>query len=382
MHRAVCNGGFAFVMAFILYLLSHLIFCFIRRPSHPPHPAGESCCNHIIILARMSNSNPTSSDNQSNLESTLIPGTLHRLCHGLPIRELQLTIDESTACEAQLEQEIALLEKALLQQQQKQDEENEEDSDAVNAILESPLTPLHQYWTASALLGRLRHELALPSLDPLILSAKANANNSSSSGSRPSSTTNSAVTEEQALQQLAKSYNSSNNSLSSETLLAVWKKISSNRAAAVFRRAVKPEEAPGYKERIQFPMDLGLIRKRIVAGNIRTFADLHGAVALIAHNCVKYNGRESDYGRVAVDFEAMADHVILQAVQQQAANVAAGGGGAATSVATAATTTTTTNSTTDAPTPASATQPAAAAAAKGSKAKASNGASKATTQKV
>jgi len=64
-------------------------------------------------------------------------------------------------------------------------------------------------------------------------------------------------------------------------------------------------------------MDLGLIRKRIVARNIQTLADLHGAVALISHNCVKYNGRESDYGRVAVEFEAMADHVILQAVNQQ-----------------------------------------------------------------
>jgi Bromodomain len=58
----------------------------------------------------------------------------------------------------------------------------------------------------------------------------------------------------------------------------------------VFKRPVRSEDAPGYTERIVFPMELSLIRKRIVANNIQTFADLHGALGLISHNCVKYNG--------------------------------------------------------------------------------------------
>ena len=49
--------------------------------------------------------------------------------------------------------------------------------------------------------------------------------------------------------------------------------------------------APGYKERILFPLDLSLLRKMIVARMIKSFASLHQRVALICHNCVKFNGR-------------------------------------------------------------------------------------------
>jgi hypothetical protein len=101
-----------------------------------------------------------------------------------------------------------------------------------------------------------------------------------------------------------------------DTLLTVWKKIFSNRFAWVFKKPVRDEEAPGYSERIAFPMDLSLVRKRIVVKNIQSFRELHESIALIAHNCVKYNGRETDYGKVARDFEVMADQMILQAVSQ------------------------------------------------------------------
>ena len=46
----------------------------------------------------------------------------------------------------------------------------------------------------------------------------------------------------------------------------------------------------------------------------------------LAHTCtclLPHVGRETDYGRVARDFEAMADSHILQAVRQSAAAVAA-----------------------------------------------------------
>jgi hypothetical protein len=87
-----------------------------------------------------------------------------------------------------------------------------------------------------------------------------------------------------------------------------------HRSSGVFKRPVKPEEAPGYSERIVFPMDLSMIRKLIVATQIVSYADLHQYIALISHNCVKYNGRESEYGRVAREFEQAADEIINQAV--------------------------------------------------------------------
>jgi len=189
-------------------------------------------------------------------KDSLVQDALHRLCHGLPVRELTLMVEESTACEEQLLTEIDLLERALQDEEaaaaaesNKQESGTKQDTMAssVDAMLGSPLTPLHQYWTASALLGRLRNELALPSLlDPQFLPPPPAA--ATKSSSRPSSTTNSAVSEEQALQGLSKQGGDMANiygkqTLPAQTLLAVWKKISSNRAAGVFRRAVKPEEA-------------------------------------------------------------------------------------------------------------------------------------------
>ena len=74
-------------------------------------------------------------------------------------------------------------------------------------------------------------------------------------------------------------------------LLACWKRISNHRSAAVFRKPVNPKEAPGYADRIPFPIDLSLVRKMISGGHVVSFRDLHRRVGLICHNCVKYNGR-------------------------------------------------------------------------------------------
>ena len=69
-------------------------------------------------------------------------------------------------------------------------------------------------------------------------------------------------------------------------------------------------------------MDLNLIRKKIAARMIKSYAELHQHIGLIAHNCMKYNGRESDYGVVTRDFEANADDFIQQAVASASAMVA------------------------------------------------------------
>lgn len=97
-------------------------------------------------------------------------------------------------------------------------------------------------------------------------------------------------------------------------LLTIWKRISNHRTATVFRRPVSSKDAPTYHERIQFPMDLSLIKKMILAQIISSYADLHFSIGLICHNCVKFNGRESDYGQITREFEAYVDDALLGVV--------------------------------------------------------------------
>lgn len=225
-------------------------------------------------------------DEEAN--TRLVESTLFRLTQGLPKRELRLMVQEANECETQLLEDIRILEKSLEGGGVAKNEDCNSET-TLSIILESPLTPLDRYWTASALLGRLRQEIALPSLLSAKCTSNANKNNKASAAPQ------SAVNDEKLNWELttltiplAKAY--SREIIPVTTLLAVWKKNSSNRAASVFKRPVRSEEAPGYTERILFPMDLSLIRKRIVANNIQTYSDLHAALGLISHNCVKYNG--------------------------------------------------------------------------------------------
>ena len=101
-----------------------------------------------------------------------------------------------------------------------------------------------------------------------------------------------------------------------DKLLAVWKKLSTHRSSMVFRRPVNPKEAPGYTDRIRFPMDLSLIRKLIMSKHIQNYEGILKQVQLIAHNCVKYNGRESDYALVTREFESVATEYVWNAVMK------------------------------------------------------------------
>jgi hypothetical protein len=47
---------------------------------------------------------------------------------------------------------------------------------------------------------------------------------------------------------------------------------------------------------------------------INSYAELHRRIGLICHNCMKYNGRDSDYGVVTREFEANAEEFIIHAV--------------------------------------------------------------------
>jgi len=102
-----------------------------------------------------------------------------------------------------------------------------------------------------------------------------------------------------------------------DKLLFLWKKLSTHRSSLVFRRPVNPKEAPGYTDRIRFPMDLSMIKKLIVSRNIKNYYGILQRVHLIAHNCVKYNGRESDYALVTREFESVATEYIWNAVMRE-----------------------------------------------------------------
>ena len=57
-------------------------------------------------------------------------------------------------------------------------------------------------------------------------------------------------------------------------------------------------------------MDLSLIRKMIVSRMIKSYASLHQRIALICHNCVKFNGRESEYAILTREFEDYVDEIL------------------------------------------------------------------------
>jgi hypothetical protein len=232
----------------------------------------------------------------------LIEPSLYRLTEGLPNRELKIVVSEAKECEEALLQEIELLESAL-----KMDPSC--DQEAVDLMLASEFTPPDQCWTVSALLGRLREPLATP-LPPNTTIMRVVQQPEANKKKTPQAL----FDKHKALFALESHDNYLRQHTDATVLLALWKRISSHRTAAVFRRPVNPKEAPGYTDRILFPIDLSLIRKMIVARIIVSYKDLHQRVGLICHNCVKYNGRESDYAVVTREFEAYVDEVMVQTV--------------------------------------------------------------------
>lgn len=67
----------------------------------------------------------------------------------------------------------------------------------------------------------------------------------------------------------------------------------------------------------------------IACGQIQTFEELHQRIGLICHNCVKFNGRESDYALLTRDFESYVDDSFLDVLQKlkDKARIASNGGG-------------------------------------------------------
>ena len=332
----------------------------------------------------MSSTQPTTTTISEEAIKRVLPPTLYRLTEALPKTELDVIIREARACEDALEKEIELLEREIGIDRNKKRKLNDDGNDndtasnnksspeqlvepsiaipllptpyqpgggAINyledvqQILGTDFSPPDRYFTVSALLGRLRIPLKLPATTSAAAAASAAA-----AGTTVPKSKKEELEAEKKAKQLRLSFEKQQALLTLDqndiyhqehaettTLLALWKRISSHRTSAVFRKPVNPLEAPGYQERILFPIDLSLIRKMIVCRMIKSYAGFHRCVGLICHNCVKFNGRESDYSALTRDFEDNVDEKVLEAVRNASAAAAAkaaatatdGAGGAA-----------------------------------------------------
>jgi hypothetical protein len=331
-------------------------------------------------------------------DRSLLSASLFRMTDGIPKRELKLIITEAEECQKALQEELDMLKKALeVEQQRKKNDAaaasaaaatasgvgpnddnaftmDDETEAAVTSMLESESTPPDQFWTLSALLGRLRHDLTTPlpphsqisvareqnglgpleaqlarKIPPYLKKKRGSLLNSQSLGGTGSGATT-PVSGSGRSTPVAVSFasggggggGSSSSSVEISqfqrlldidehplytrehenpdmTLMSLWKKISMHKSSLVFRKPVNPKEAPGYTDRIMFPMDLSVMRKLIMARTIRSYKDFSQRIALICHNCVKYNGRESDYALVAREFESVCSEFIWIAVQDEIA---------------------------------------------------------------
>ena len=185
----------------------------------------------------------------------LVDQVLYRLTEGIPRYELKAMMREADECEKNLEQEIRMLEEALKRESGKEvttekpsnesaaataakaklTSMSKEDLDKqVNTLMENPFTPLDRCFTLSALLGRLRDDLAIPSNrkpSPAVLAASAgNTSKKKKANSNPAPTYPQLVA-------MADNPNYTRVHPDPPTqLLNVWRKIASHRTAMVFRR--------------------------------------------------------------------------------------------------------------------------------------------------
>jgi hypothetical protein len=337
-----------------------------KPPSSRKRPRSDTPIHEdsAALYDRSNNDSTYGSTVAAATNPSLIPllsDSLYGMLDGIPRKELKLVISEANECEKALEEELEQLKNALKQiQEQKQDNTKSQDeavgntkdsttevppvasldlSPSVSIMLESEVTPPDRYWTLSALLGRLRHDMTSPlppnsqlpalrekaGLQNLVMPKKKRTNSiavitgttGDGTGTTSGRSTPNIPADDSQFQRLSLVQNHPDYVVEHENpdkLLTVWRKISTHRSSLVFRRPVNPKDAPGYSDRILFPMDLSLIRKLIVARIIRSYHDLAQRIHLIGHNCVKYNGRESDYALVTREFESYACEYILTAV--------------------------------------------------------------------
>ena len=75
--------------------------------------------------------------------------------------------------------------------------------------------------------------------------------------------------------------------------------IGKHRWAYPFKRPVTDKEAPDYKDIITNPMDFATLKKRIETGAVADVPQLVHDLELVCDNCMTYNGKGTDYYRMA-----------------------------------------------------------------------------------
>lgn len=74
-----------------------------------------------------------------------------------------------------------------------------------------------------------------------------------------------------------------------------------------FRSPVNPAEVPSYREKIQNPMDLSTMKKKLQHHQYNTVEEFISDIKLICENSRIFNGAETIYGLLANDIERIAD---------------------------------------------------------------------------
>jgi len=88
-----------------------------------------------------------------------------------------------------------------------------------------------------------------------------------------------------------------------KSLLPVVDSLMNHAYGWVFSNPVDPIELglPDYFDVIKEPMDLGLVKKRLIAGDYKSADNVVRDVWLVFSNAILYNGDDSDVGKMAIE---------------------------------------------------------------------------------
>ena len=92
------------------------------------------------------------------------------------------------------------------------------------------------------------------------------------------------------------------------TLVKMLKSVEKHKWAYPFKRPVTDKEAPDYKDIITNPMDFATLKKKIETGGITDLPALVSDLFLIFDNAMLYNGKGSDYYRMAGTLKEIVRH--------------------------------------------------------------------------
>lgn len=89
-----------------------------------------------------------------------------------------------------------------------------------------------------------------------------------------------------------------------QKLNILFQKIYSNKLAGPFKNAVTEDEAPGYFQVIKNPIDLSIIKNKILNGSISTKNQLMKILRLMFQNALLFNPQDSDLHILTKRFQA------------------------------------------------------------------------------